>query len=251
MMPQTSETLIFNLVILLAISIVPANGDDEVINTPSMLSSIEGVWQLASDKPEAYVQRLYLGQDSVGQWLRDKESVLTPITYYIEGHELLVQYYHETDVPKNFRVKQERFRYKLKGAQLILTDESETTKWTRGQATGVRIDRNSYSIREFRVNDHQSVFTVDMRGWDAQLGIGIAVELSRIADARGFKFAVGRRGPDTNGASWVDFYKERPTKDQVSETDSVLTVANWAPMFKDMQKRWAARKAEQKSAVAD
>jgi hypothetical protein len=64
----------------------------------------------------------------------------TSITFYVEGNELLLQYYHEPKEVGNYRLKQLRFSYKLDGDVLTLTRDDVSENWNRMKKTEPKKD---------------------------------------------------------------------------------------------------------------
>ena len=109
----------------------PAAADDAVVNTPQVISALRGAWELQPAVKGDYQQRLTLDGQTGGHWQKSKEALPTSITFYVEGNELLLQYYYETNGVNNYRVKQLRFDYKLDGETLSLTRDGVTGTWKR------------------------------------------------------------------------------------------------------------------------
>jgi hypothetical protein len=213
------------LVLILAVApIVPAAGtaaaDDAVINTPVVLASLQGDWEIQPVEPGAYRQRLRISGSTAGQWHQSARALPVSITFYVEGNELLIQHYYEPDRPFNYRIKQLRFGYELNGDVLTLVGPQEKTVWRRvarrrpaERAPGDDADggadggEKGFSLREVRVTDSRSVFGIETSSGDGQLGIAVAVEIAKLADQRGFRYFTGR--PILDGSE-VEFFKEHP-----------------------------------------
>src|ERR1041384_2826460 len=88
------------------------HGDDGVVNTPVILSSLKGDWELQQKAEDGFIQRLRLDGAHSGQWFRSKETLPVSITFYVEGGELLLQHYYEPQGAFNYRLKQLRFSYR-------------------------------------------------------------------------------------------------------------------------------------------
>lgn len=110
----------------------PVRADDTVVNTPGVLAALKGRWELRPEARDAFKQRLsFDGTSCCGYWQRSNETLPMNITFYIEGTELLLQYYHEPNLVNNYRMRQIRFNYKLSGETLILKRGGVTETWKR------------------------------------------------------------------------------------------------------------------------
>ena len=215
--------LLVILVIQVAAPIVlasgPAAADDTVINTPVVLASLQGDWELQPDEPDAYRQRLRFRGSVNGQWHQSARALPVSITFYVEGRELLIQHYYEPDQPFNYRLKQIRFDYELADDVLTLVGPDEKTVWRRvskrrpaGQVPdrGAAVAPKAFSLREIRVTESRSVFGIETSSGDGQLDIAVAVEIAELADQRGFRYFRGH--PILDGAE-IEFFKEHPGRD--------------------------------------
>jgi RNA polymerase sigma factor (sigma-70 family) len=104
---------------------------DAVVNTPTILGKLQGEWELQPKTEGEYKQRMVFTASSSGNWQRSKETLPVSITYYVEGRELLIQFYHEPNGAFNYRLKQLRFEYKLDEGILTLTAGDATQTWKR------------------------------------------------------------------------------------------------------------------------
>jgi hypothetical protein len=104
---------------------------DAVVNTPTILGQLQGEWELQPRTEGEYRQRMLFTASSSGNWQRSKETLPVSITYYVEGRELLIQFYHEPNGAFNYRLKQLRFEYTLDKDILTLTAGEVTQTWKR------------------------------------------------------------------------------------------------------------------------
>jgi RNA polymerase sigma factor (sigma-70 family) len=104
---------------------------DAVVNTPTILGKLQGEWELQPKTEGEYKQRMIFTASSSGNWQRSKETLPVSITYYVEGRELLIQFYHEPNGAFNYRLKQLRFEYQLDEGILTLTAGDATRAWKR------------------------------------------------------------------------------------------------------------------------
>ena len=116
-----------------------ARADDAVIDTQQVILALVGEWELAPKSDDQFKQRLNLngGTCVCGIWLQTDKTLPTSITYYVEGNELLLQYYHEPNRVGNYRLKQLRFSYKLDGDVLTLTRDDVSDTWKRIKRTSI------------------------------------------------------------------------------------------------------------------
>lgn len=107
--------------------------DDVVVNTQQVISGLVGEWELQPQSNDHYQQRLKFngGTCACGTWLQKEKTLSTSITFYVEGNELLLQYYYEPNRVGNYRLKQLRFNYKLEGDVLTLTRNGGSQTWLR------------------------------------------------------------------------------------------------------------------------
>jgi hypothetical protein len=61
------------------------HGDDAVVNTPVILSSLEGDWELQQEAKDGFTPRLHFDGSSGGRWFRSQETLPVSITFYVEG----------------------------------------------------------------------------------------------------------------------------------------------------------------------
>jgi hypothetical protein len=108
-----------------------AVADDAVVNTPTIIGSLRGVWELQPKDNDAYKQRLSFNSPQCGEWQQSKPTLPVSITFYVEGNELLLQHYYEPKNAFNYRLKQLRYGYKLDGETLTLTRDGLTETWQR------------------------------------------------------------------------------------------------------------------------
>lgn len=205
--------------VLIALAARPAAADDAVINTPVVLASLQGDWELQPEEPDAYRQRLRFSGSVNGQWHQSPRALPVSITFYVEGRELLIQHYYEPDQPFNYRMKQIRFDYELADDVLTLAGPDEKTVWRRVPRRrpakrvpdgGAAVPPKDFSLRETRVTESRSVFAIETSDGDGQLGIAVAVEIAKLAEQRGFRYFRGR--PILDGAD-IEFFKEHPGGD--------------------------------------
>jgi hypothetical protein len=107
------------------------HGDDAVVNTPVILASLKGDWELQQNAEADFIPRLRLDGSHSGQWFQSKETLPVTITFYVEGGELLLQHYYEPKGSFNYRLKQLRFIYMLDGTTLTLTKDRKSETWKR------------------------------------------------------------------------------------------------------------------------
>jgi hypothetical protein len=201
-----SRSLVIFASALIAILAEPAVADDSVVNTPVVLTSLKGDWELLPPNRVEYKQRLHFGGSACGQWQQTARALPTSITFYIDGNELLLQHYYEPDTPFNYRLKQLRFRYELAGDTLTLTGTDGKTHWKRVPAEQ-KTDDPELTLRETRVTESQSRFAIQTNSTDAQLGIVVGIRIAKLADERGFRFFTGREVPQ---GYEVEFFDKRP-----------------------------------------
>ena len=186
---------------------LPAVGaDDAVINTPVVLASLKGDWELQPENPDEYKQRLRFGGSSSGQWHQSPLTLPTSVTFYVEGDELLLQHYYQPDKPFNYRLRQLRFSYKLDGDRLTLTGPEGATIWRR-VPTGDDDAAKTGLLREIPITKSRSVFVIHIEEHDAQAGIAVMFEVARLADQRGFRYFTGQ---ELGRGVAVEFFEKRP-----------------------------------------
>lgn len=101
-------------------------------NTPTVLAALRGRWQeLDHEEGDDFNQTLVFSGGSLAQWKRDPQTHPVSVTYYVEGSELVLQFYHEPETSFDYRMKQLRFDYNLDGDSLMLTREGVTTRLHR------------------------------------------------------------------------------------------------------------------------
>lgn len=109
--------------------------DDAIVNTPVVVSSLKGEWELQPKAANDYKQRISFDGSRCGEWRQSKESLPVSITFYVEGEEIVLQHYYQPKEPFNYRLKQLRYRYKLDSNTLILTKNGQSEIWRRVKTT--------------------------------------------------------------------------------------------------------------------
>ena len=126
-----TKTLLAIMSLFTIATATQVRGDDGVVNTPVILASLNGDWELQQKAADGFVQRLRLDGVHSGQWFRSKETLPVSITFYVEGGELLLQHNYEPRGSFNYRLKQLRFSYQLDRNTLTLKKDGTTEIWKR------------------------------------------------------------------------------------------------------------------------
>lgn len=109
----------------------PTSADDTVVNTPVVIASLRGRWELQPKPKDEYKQTLSFDGSRCGQWQQRKGTLPVSITFYVEGNELLIQHYYEPNGAHNYRLKQRRFDYELDDQTLTLKRDGVSQTWKR------------------------------------------------------------------------------------------------------------------------
>lgn len=131
-----THAVLFVVAGTLAADARPGRADDAIINTPVVIATLKGDWELQPKGEGEYRQRHSFDGSRCGEWHRSKAALPVSTTFYVEGNELMIQYYHEPNGAFNYRLMQDRYGYKLDGDTLTLTRGGMSQVWKRVAGPG-------------------------------------------------------------------------------------------------------------------
>jgi hypothetical protein len=131
MMPFPTARMIACAALMAGAACPRAAADDAVVNTPTVIAALAGEWELQPRIRGEFRQRLSFDGSRCGEWQQSAGALPVSITFYVEGRELLVQHYHEPRTPFDYRLKQQRFGYRLDADTLTLTAGGASETWKR------------------------------------------------------------------------------------------------------------------------